>query len=159
MQKGCSFVIIGESARLAGTLDGSDITIAMAGREGLVSEFWDKGRLAWRLLNDERVPTWVKVGIPIVVAVYLFSPIDIIPDFIPGFGQLDDLGVILLALGLIIRLSPKPAVEEHSRALGIDPTISSGSGTPTAGEPTRRMSGEDSTIDGEYKVLRRDKPE
>jgi uncharacterized membrane protein YkvA (DUF1232 family) len=127
----------------------------MAGREGLISEIWDKGRLAWRLLNDARVPTWVKVGIPIIVAIYLFSPIDIIPDFIPGFGQLDDLGVVVLAMGLIIRLSPRPAVEEHSRALGIDLTISTGSGTPSTGEPTRRMSSDEETIDGEYKVIRK----
>lgn len=50
-----------------------------------------------RLLGDPRVPVESKVLLGLLI-VYLVSPIDLIPDFIPVAGQLDD--AILLALGL-----------------------------------------------------------
>jgi len=50
-----------------------------------------------RLLADPRVPRRRKLVLALLVA-YLASPIDLIPDFIPGLGQLDD--VILAALAL-----------------------------------------------------------
>ncbi|WP_129688213.1 YkvA family protein [Gottfriedia acidiceleris] len=55
--------------------------------------------------KDERVPWYAKVFIASVVA-YAFSPIDLIPDFIPILGYLDD--VILVPLGIIISLKLIP---------------------------------------------------
>lgn len=40
-------------------------------------------------------------------------PIDIIPDFIPVLGQLDDVLVVVLALGLFIRMTPRKVIEEQ----------------------------------------------
>ena len=51
--------------------------------------------------KDERVPWYAKLFTACVVA-YAFSPIDLIPDFIPILGYLDD--VILVPLGIIIAL-------------------------------------------------------
>ena len=48
-----------------------------------------------KLLADERVPRRTKVALG-GLAVYLVSPWDIIPDFIPGLGQLDDAVILLL---------------------------------------------------------------
>jgi uncharacterized membrane protein YkvA (DUF1232 family) len=48
-------------------------------------------------LQDERVPRRVKVALALVVP-YLASPIDLIPDFIPVLGHLDDALVVLLVL-------------------------------------------------------------
>ena len=100
-----------------------------------MKQLMDNARLAWRLMGDRRVSTLVKVGIPLLIALYFFSPLDFIPDFLLGLGQLDDLGVILLGLGLIVRFSPPTVVEEHRRALGV-----------SQGEPTR-------PLDGEYRVI------
>lgn len=55
--------------------------------------------------KDERVPWHVKVFTACVVA-YAFSPIDIIPDFIPILGYLDD--VILVPIGVMIALKMIP---------------------------------------------------
>ncbi|CAH0186406.1 YkvA family protein [Peribacillus sp. Bi134] len=55
--------------------------------------------------KDERVPWYAKVFTACVVA-YAFSPIDLIPDFIPILGYLDD--VILVPLGIIIALKMIP---------------------------------------------------
>ena len=75
-----------------------------------------KLRLAWRLLRDRRMPVLVKAVVPALVA-YLLMPLDIIPDFIPVIGQLDDLLLIALAVGLVFRFAPVELLEEHIRRL------------------------------------------
>jgi len=77
--------------------------------------------LAWRLLLDERVPVMLKLMIPGLVTLYAVSPIDMIPDFLLGFGQLDDIGVILAGLALFVRLAPRQIVEEHRSAMSGQP--------------------------------------
>jgi len=72
-------------------------------------------RLVWRLLNDGRVSPWLKL-IPALTLLYLISPIDLLPDFLVGPGQLDDLGVILLGLWLFLVLAPRDLVQEHTGA-------------------------------------------
>jgi len=69
-------------------------------------------RLVWALLRDPRVPGPLK-GLLVLLAGYLVNPIDIIPDFIPVFGQLDDIAVTLLVLDVFIRSAPKDVVDEH----------------------------------------------
>ena len=115
-------------------------------------QFLENGRLALRLVQDPRVPVWLKVGVPLLVVLYVLSPLDIIPDFLVGPGELDDLGVVLLGLSLMIRLAPQQVVEEHRQALGYEPVGSGGytpNSDPQAGQ-TRRV---DPTIDGEYRVI------
>jgi len=69
-------------------------------------------RLIWALARDPRVPTRQKLVLG-AVAGYLVFPIDIIPDFIPVLGQLDDLGVLIFGLDFFIRNAPREVVEEH----------------------------------------------
>ena len=64
--------------------------------------------LAYR---DPRVPWYAKLFGAFVVA-YAFSPIDLIPDFIPVLGYLDDLILIPLGIALAIRMIPHPVMEE-----------------------------------------------
>jgi len=59
----------------------------------------------WLLLKDARTPFAAKVVAGIVVA-YALSPIDLIPDFIPILGQLDDLILIPLGVTLAVKLVP-----------------------------------------------------
>lgn len=125
---------------------------------GSLSELISRGRLVWRLLNDARVASWVKIAIPLVVLFYFVAPVDFIPDFIPGLGQLDDLGVLLIGMSLVIRFSPAYVVDEHKMALGYDTTGTPGSTGSTngasGGQATRKMSSDGEAIDGEYKVVR-----
>ena len=69
-------------------------------------------RLIWALARDPRVPTQQKLVLG-AIAGYLVFPFDIIPDFIPVLGQLDDLGVLIFGLDFFIRNAPKEVVEEH----------------------------------------------
>ena len=72
--------------------------------------------LFWRLLRDARVPLGAKLLLP-GLGLYLLSPLDIIPDFIPVVGYLDDLLVLLLGLWLFLRLCPRELFHEHLRRL------------------------------------------
>ena len=65
--------------------------------------------LAYR---DPRVPWPAKLIAALVVA-YALSPIDLIPDFIPIVGYLDDLVLVPLGLALAIRLIPPDVLAEH----------------------------------------------
>lgn len=69
-------------------------------------------RLVWALLRDPRVPVTRK-GLLVLLAAYIVNPIDLIPDFIPVLGQLDDIAVTLIVLDLFIRSAPKEVVDEH----------------------------------------------
>ena len=69
-------------------------------------------KLLRRLLLDERVPLWQK-AIPVAAALYLVSPLDLIPDFLPLLGQLDDLAVLWGSLRLFRSLAPPALIEEH----------------------------------------------
>lgn len=64
--------------------------------------------------RDPRTPWPVRL-LALAVAAYALSPIDLIPDFIPVLGYLDDLILLPLGLLLVLRLTP-PAVLEASRA-------------------------------------------
>jgi len=61
--------------------------------------------------KDPRTPWYAKALIFLVVA-HTFSPIDLIPDFIPILGYLDDLIITPLGLALAIRLIPVEVLEE-----------------------------------------------
>jgi uncharacterized membrane protein YkvA (DUF1232 family) len=62
----------------------------------------DVVRLARRLLSDPRTPARHKVAL-VVLVVWLVSPIDLIPEFLPGIGPLDDIVAAAVILGWIGR--------------------------------------------------------
>jgi uncharacterized membrane protein YkvA (DUF1232 family) len=73
-------------------------------------------KLFSRLVKDSRVslsPKLLLVGI----LTYVILPTDILPDFLIGVGQLDDLAVILGGLRLFLRFCPPQVVQEHLRAI------------------------------------------
>lgn len=125
-----------------------------------MQEVIENGRLVWRLVQDARVPGWVKIGIPLLVALYFIFPIDFIPDFIPGLGQLDDIGVVLAGMSLMIRFAPSHIVAEHRRALGYHTDGGDAQARPSTSWPppsaNRRGAGaeqESGSIEAEYRVI------
>src|SRR5512136_3139506 len=61
--------------------------------------------------RDPRLPWYVKAFLGLVLA-YAFSPIDLIPDFIPLLGYLDDLVLVPLGIALAIKLVPAEVMAE-----------------------------------------------
>ena len=64
--------------------------------------------LAYR---DPRVPWYAKAFVALVVG-YAFSPIDLIPDFIPVLGYLDDLVLIPLGVAVALKMIPEKVMED-----------------------------------------------
>jgi len=71
-------------------------------------------RLYWRLFRDRRVSILPK-AVLVLTLVYVMSPFDVIPDFIPVIGEMDDVAIVLFGLWLFIRLCPPQAVRETVR--------------------------------------------
>jgi len=69
-----------------------------------------------RLIKDPRISLISKV-VPLGIVAYVLFPADLLPDFLLGLGQLDDLMVIILGLKLFLRLCPKELVQEHVRSI------------------------------------------
>lgn len=76
---------------------------------GALMARWEDVQVVGRLMLDEKVSVGLKL-IPVLAVLYLISPIDLIPDVLLGPGQLDDIGLILMALALFLRLVPPEAV-------------------------------------------------
>lgn len=62
--------------------------------------------------SDPRIPWYARV-LALCVAGYAFSPIDLIPDFIPVLGYLDDLLLVPLGIWLAVRLIPGDVMQEY----------------------------------------------
>lgn len=113
---------------------------AMLLQPGIMNEM----KLAWRLLRDERVTSF-KFLAPALLALYVASPIDAIPDLLLGLGQIDDMGVVVLglmiAMKLIPKLAPADVLREHTANIN-------GAGRPQEPEATRV----DPIVDAHYTV-------
>ena len=73
---------------------------------GLLGKFWSDLKLLFELVNDYRkgryreIP-WSSIAAIIGALLYVFNPFDVIPDFIPVFGLMDDAAVVALCLRAI----------------------------------------------------------
>lgn len=97
-------------------------------------------RLIVRLMMDRRVPFRLKLLLPAAVA-YIISPIDVVPDFLPFLGRIDDLLALVAAGLLLILLAPRDVLMELA-----------------GGAPARRDADADASsgatiIEGEYRSL------
>ena len=70
--------------------------------------------------RDPRTP-WVARAWALLVLAYALSPIDLIPDFIPVLGYLDDLLLVPAGLWLALRLIPPAVLEEARREAAAHP--------------------------------------
>ena len=71
-------------------------------------------RLIWKLLTDSRVPFWIRIALPLAL-IYVISPIDILPDFIPVMGRVDDIIAIVVGIMILLKLAPKKVVNQHKK--------------------------------------------
>jgi len=71
-------------------------------------------RLVWKLLTDSRVPFWIRIALPLAL-IYVISPIDILPDFIPVMGRVDDIIAIVAGIMILLKLAPKKVVNQHKK--------------------------------------------
>lgn len=69
----------------------------------------------WLAVRDPRTPTFAKI-VGLLVAAYALSPIDLIPDFIPILGLIDDAILIPAGIWLFTRLVPAKLLAEHRMA-------------------------------------------
>ena len=75
-------------------------------------------RLAWRLIRDSRVRRPYRAMLLGGLG-YLLSPIDLVPGFIPGVGQLDDLAIVLLSLKGTLKGAPHTIAVQHLADVGL----------------------------------------
>lgn len=68
----------------------------------------------WKLFKHPQTPRAAKL-VAIAVIAYAVSPIDLIPDFIPLLGQLDELILLPLGVALVVKLTPPPLWEARLR--------------------------------------------
>jgi uncharacterized membrane protein YkvA (DUF1232 family) len=69
----------------------------------------------WKLVREPGAPKLARL-VALFVLAYAVSPIDLIPDFIPVLGQLDDLLLIPAGVALVVRLTPPEVWQAHLRA-------------------------------------------
>ena len=71
----------------------------------------------WLAARDPQVPWYAKaIAAAVAVAACALSPVDVIPDFVPVFGFLDDLVIVLIGIWVALRLVPKPAMRPRASA-------------------------------------------
>ncbi len=88
----------------------------MKGLRSLVLRFRRELRLYRNILVDSRTPRVTKILLGCAVA-YAVTPVDLIPDFIPVIGYLDDAIIIPALVCLALRTIPTPLLVEHRQAL------------------------------------------
>src|SRR5918992_5705247 len=69
-------------------------------------------RLLWRVVRDKRVPMLVRGGL-IGIAAYLTLPFDVVPDWLPVLGQVDDVVILTVGVRTLLRQVPEPILREH----------------------------------------------
>lgn len=69
-------------------------------------------KLLWRLARDPRVPARTKASLVVLMG-YIVSPVDLIPDIIPGLGQVDELVIAAFVLDQMLNRVPPEIVRNH----------------------------------------------
>lgn len=90
----------------------TSLTNVSSDQPGFWRELYQQVRLVYYLVLDPQVPFYLKL-LPAVAIIYLLLPIDILPDVIPGLGQLDDLTILLVGAKVFIDMSPKNIVAQY----------------------------------------------
>ena len=106
--------------------------------------------LAGRLFIDRRVSVQAKL-IPVVMVLYMISPIDLVPDFLLPFGIVDDLGAFIVGLQLFINSAPREVLNQY-RGIVDKPKKRAAPGTQTRRASDGSPDDVPLIIDGQYEV-------
>lgn len=118
----------------------------------ILQEIWQNGQLALRLFADGRVPLMLKALIPAAALAYIIMPIDLLPDFIPVLGQLDEVAIILLLMRLFVSLAPQDVVAEYRDQKASGAAGASASSQSHAHDSASKASRDD-VIDADFRVV------
>jgi uncharacterized membrane protein YkvA (DUF1232 family) len=89
--------------------------LSESGGENFARRLRTQVHAAWLAARDPRTP-WHARALGLIVTAYALSPIDLIPDFIPVLGLLDDVILVPAGIWLFIRMVPPHLWEEHQAA-------------------------------------------
>lgn len=73
--------------------------------------------ILWFACRNPATPPAIKVAAALLVF-YVVSPIDLVPDWLPLVGWLDDVGIVAFALTAILRMIPEPVMRDANAAAG-----------------------------------------
>lgn len=85
---------------------------------GFWREIWQQLRLVARLIKDPEVPFYLKI-VPFFGLLYLLFPLDLVTDFAPVIGQLDDITALIVGAKVFIELAPPAVVARHLRDIRV----------------------------------------
>lgn len=130
-------------------------------RTNLLADLWQNIQLAWRLMLDPRVSMVSKALVPILGLLYLVVPVDVIPDVVPGLGQLDDVAVMLLLMRLFISLAPADVVDQVRATMSGQASMGSQAGVGGQAGGSQRAgdrgggnpAGREDVVDADYRIL------
>ena len=83
---------------------------------GFWREMWQQARLVYYLIRDPEVPFYLKL-LPFTAVLYLLFPFDLLTDFAPIIGQLDDITALLVGAKIFIELAPQHVVARHMEVI------------------------------------------
>jgi uncharacterized membrane protein YkvA (DUF1232 family) len=122
----------------------------------IFQEIWQNGQLAWRLYTDRRVSVLLKALVPVAALAYFIMPIDLLPDFIPVLGQLDEVAVVLLLVRLFISLAPPDVVAEYKGEAPsgkTGPSAQAASGASSQRHGAASKTAREDVIDADFRVV------
>lgn len=85
----------------------------------LASRTPDYARLLWALVRDERVPGASK-ALLVGAGLYTALPVDVVPDWVPLIGRIDDVAIVVLAVDLFLESVPQALLHEKLDELRLD---------------------------------------
>ncbi len=116
----------------------------------VLQDIWQNLQLAFRLYGDPRVSMLLKTMAPVVALAYIIMPIDLLPDFIPVLGQLDEVAIILLLVRLFISLAPPEVVAEYRG----EAPASAGTGAGSQAKSNEPKPAREDVIDADFRVVK-----
>jgi uncharacterized membrane protein YkvA (DUF1232 family) len=125
-------------------------------KTNILQEIWQNGQLAWRLYTDPRVSFLLKAMVPVLGLAYFIMPIDLLPDFIPVLGQLDEVAIVLLLVRLFIALAPPDVVADYKGGASgsqAGPSAQNAAGSGASSNGAAPKTAREDVIDADYRVV------
>lgn len=89
-------------------------------RREKIGQLKNEVHVLYSALKDRRTP-WYAKALAVAVVAYALSPVDLIPDFIPVLGYLDDLILVPAGIYLAFKMIPGDILEEHRQRVKHEP--------------------------------------